>query len=144
MSSKFDLFSLQTSTLPPTSSAIYACNMTNMWTMARHPMEYPSSSTHWTAPVLVTHNTSYVMWAPGSFTSAAAEPFAEVCRQQSSACENWQKLPYQLSPLLRKACNLVPVACISLAMHSLTCHSLEKLLKCWRKLPHHYIPVSGS
>lgn len=78
-----DVLSLVDSMVPATQAAVYSCNMTNLWTSARHPIQYPFPEgpegimAHWTVPVLATHSEDYVMWAPGVLSTRGVERVAE-------------------------------------------------------------------
>eukprot|EP00533_Pseudo-nitzschia_delicatissima_P002600 CAMPEP_0116106304 /NCGR_PEP_ID=MMETSP0327-20121206/15563_1 /TAXON_ID=44447 /ORGANISM="Pseudo-nitzschia delicatissima, Strain B596" /LENGTH=265 /DNA_ID=CAMNT_0003598905 /DNA_START=32 /DNA_END=829 /DNA_ORIENTATION=+ len=73
-----DILQLVESTLPISSIAAYSCVLTNTWSGARHPIDYPSGSAHWSPPVLLAHNRFVDLWTPGDFASPSIENIAEL------------------------------------------------------------------
>jgi hypothetical protein len=75
-----DLLTYIPSLLPATEDALYSCSLINDWSQTNHPVGYDmiSDDAHWTAPVLVSHNNEYEMWAPGQMASAGVQRVAEV------------------------------------------------------------------
>lgn len=71
-----ELFSRR-STLAVTEEATYSCVFTNMWNSIRHPIQYPSNTAHWSAPVLAAHSANYSMWEVGGMASPGVEETAE-------------------------------------------------------------------
>lgn len=75
--SGFNVASTTPSLVPSSETVDYVCEMTNMWTNANHPTNYPSGSAHWSPPVLAAHSTGYSMWSEGGMASAGVERVAE-------------------------------------------------------------------
>lgn len=73
-----DILSLVESTIPISTPVDYSCILTNTWSGARHPIEYPSGRANWSPPVLVAHNRFVDLWTPGDFSSPGVENVAEL------------------------------------------------------------------
>jgi hypothetical protein len=68
----------KTSSVTPISmDVMYSCTFVNRWSSSRHPNDYPSNA-HWSPPVLVTHDQTYVLWENGGLASSGIENVAEV------------------------------------------------------------------
>jgi hypothetical protein len=72
-----DILTSISSELGVSQSATYSCVLTNNWSRANHPVQYPGSA-HWSPPVVVSHSEGYEMWAPGKLASRGVERVAEV------------------------------------------------------------------
>jgi len=87
-----DFLKLIASTVDVKNSVTYSCVLTNHWTNTTHPKDYPGNA-HWTSPVVVSHNTDYEMWSPGSLASPGVERVAETggtstIRNEFTAAQN--------------------------------------------------------
>jgi Spondin_N len=78
LAQSFQVVSTATSTIPTSMEATFTCTFQNNWSIANHPRLYPTSTAHWSPPVLATHNSGYSMWLPGGLASPGVESVAEV------------------------------------------------------------------
>jgi hypothetical protein len=76
--SGFIVSSTTDSMVPSSETVDYVCQMTNMWSSANHPINYPTSSAHWSPPVLAAHSSAYTMWESGGMASTGIENMAEL------------------------------------------------------------------
>ena len=65
------------SSLPVSSPASYRCQFINQWSAARHPVDYPSGTAHWSPPVLLAHDSGYDLWSVGGQTTPGTQLLAE-------------------------------------------------------------------
>jgi len=74
-----DFLRIVSSNIPATMSVTYSCVLSNKWSNATHPVDYPSiaGSAHWTDPVLVAHSGNYEVWSPTTFATPGVEAVAE-------------------------------------------------------------------
>lgn len=73
-----DILSTVRSNVPISQPVQYQCTMTNTWSGANHPIEYPSGIANWSPPVLVAHSKFADLWCPGEFASPGVEDVAEI------------------------------------------------------------------
>ena len=67
-------------TTPSSVLVQVSCVFDNAWTADTHPIDYPSSSAHWSTMVLVSHSSNYEMWAPQIEATPGVQSVAEVMR----------------------------------------------------------------
>ena len=77
-SPSYTVVSTTTGTIPTSMAGTYSCVFRNLWTEARHPELFPTSSAHWSPTLIGSHNSNYQMWLPGELASVGVERVAEV------------------------------------------------------------------
>jgi hypothetical protein len=60
-----------------TTNVTYRCTLSNEWTESRHPAYYPSNP-QLSTPLIVSHTSSYQVWAPGATVNLGFETYVEV------------------------------------------------------------------
>lgn len=78
LAQSFQVVSTATSTIPTSMEVTFTCTFQNNWSSVNHPRLYPTSTAHWSPPVLATHNSGYSMWLPGGLASPGVESVAEI------------------------------------------------------------------
>lgn len=74
---RYTVVSSVPSDLSSSEAAEYTCLFRNNWTVANHPALYPGADARWSAPVLVTHDGTIQLWAPGGFAAPGIQSIAE-------------------------------------------------------------------
>jgi hypothetical protein len=85
---KGKIVSKEASNVSTTQEASYSCNFINLWNSKKHGL-YPEGSAHWSAPVMVPHNSDYTLWADGKKAGPGITKIAEVSEhsQYNDTCD---------------------------------------------------------